>query len=105
MGHIEYTAIARGTTILVSHQQMTEDFDRFLDDILTDIPPNADFKTTRPRGGYVVLPPLGILLSEAARYPIVTFFTTQKLVYSGTPFTCLSKGAWCMPAPHLPMPA
>lgn len=52
MGHIEYTAIARGTTILVSHQQMTEDFDRFLDDILTDIPPNADFKTTRPRGGY-----------------------------------------------------
>lgn len=50
---IEFCAIARATTVLVSYQETSADFEYLLSDVLKEIPPNADFKTTRSRGGYV----------------------------------------------------
>ncbi|CAN7938422.1 unnamed protein product [Ixodes hexagonus] len=52
MGPIEYIAVARGTVILVSHQETEAHFDYLLEDVLRDIPTGAEFKTTRPRGGF-----------------------------------------------------
>ncbi|XP_065295530.1 vesicle-associated membrane protein 7-like [Dermacentor albipictus] len=50
---IEFCAIARETTVLVSHRETSYDFEYLLADVLQEIPPHADFKTTRSRGGYV----------------------------------------------------
>ncbi|XP_075539516.1 vesicle-associated membrane protein 7-like [Dermacentor variabilis] len=50
---IEFCAIARETTVLVSHRETSCDFEYLLTDVLKEIPPHADFKTTRSRGGYV----------------------------------------------------
>lgn len=52
MGPIEYVAVARGTVVLVSHQETGAHFDYLVEDVLRDIPTGAEFKTTRPRGGF-----------------------------------------------------
>lgn len=65
---IEFCAVARETTVLVSHQETSADFEHLLADVLRDIPAHADFKTTRSRGGYV----FNLLVEQGLIYTCAT---------------------------------
>uniref|UniRef100_G3MNU5 Vesicle-associated membrane protein 7 n=2 Tax=Amblyomma TaxID=6942 RepID=G3MNU5_AMBMU len=79
---IEFCAIARDATVLVSHQETSADFEYLLSDVLREIPPHAEFKTTRSRGGYV----FHLLVEQELVYVCATL--PEASMHQS--FTCLS---------------